>query len=58
MINHLLSDSFMAKNLKKDKTTTLLDVKNKMVENSIVEYVIQNSNVENKDMSFSEVMDA
>ena len=49
---------FYGEKLKKDKTTTLLDVKNKMVENSIVEYVIQNSNVENKDMSFSEVMDA
>ena len=43
--------------LKKDKSTTLLDVKNKMVENGIVEYVINKSNVKTLSMSFSEIMD-
>ena len=48
---------FYAEKLKKDKTNTLLDVKNKMVENNIVDYVIEHSNVKNADLSFSEVMD-
>ena len=48
---------FYGEKLKKDKSTTLLDVKNKMVENSIVEYVIEKSNVNKLDMSFSELMD-
>ena len=43
--------------LKKDKSTTLLDVKNKMIENRIVEYVIEKSNVKTLNMSFSEIMD-
>ncbi len=34
-----------------------MDVKNKMVENNIVEYVIGKSNVVKQDMSFSELMD-
>ena len=48
---------FYGEKLKKDKSTTLLDVKNKMVENSIVDYVIEQSKVKKLDMSFSEVMD-
>ena len=48
---------FYGEKLKKDKSTTLLDVKNKMVENSIVEYVIEKSNVETLNTSFSEIMD-
>ena len=48
---------FYAEKLKKDKTSTLLDVKNKMIENSIVEYVINNSKTNNTKMTFSEVMD-
>ena len=48
---------FYGEKLKKDKSTTLLDVKNKMVENSIVEYVIEKSNVKTLNMSFSEIMD-
>ncbi len=49
---------FYGEKLKKDKASTLLDVKNKIVENSIVEYVIQNSESNKVEMSFSEVMDA
>ena len=48
---------FYGEKLKKDKSTTLLDVKNKMVENSIVEYVIKKSNVKTLNISFSEIMD-
>ena len=48
---------FYGEKLKKDKINTLLDVKNKMVENAIVDYVINHSNVKNADLSFSEVMD-
>ena len=48
---------FYGEKLKKDKSTTLLDVKNKMVENSIVEYVIEKSNVKTLNISFSEMMD-
>ena len=48
---------FYGEKLKKDKSTTLLDVKNKMVENSIVEYVIERSNVKTLNKSFSEMMD-
>ena len=48
---------FYGEKLKKDKSTTLLDVKNKMIENSIVEYVIEKSNVKTLNMSFSEIMD-
>ncbi len=48
---------FYGEKLKKDKATTLLDVKNKMVENSIVEYVIEKSNAKTLNMSFSEIMD-
>ena len=48
---------FYGEKLKKDKSTTLLDVKNKMVENSIVEYVIDRSNVKTLNKSFSEMMD-
>ena len=36
---------FYGEKLKKDKINTLLDVKNKMVENAIVDYVINHSNV-------------
>ena len=38
---------FYGEKLKKDKSTTLLDVKNKMVENSIVDHVIEKSKVKN-----------
>ena len=48
---------FYGEKIKKDKASTLLDVKNKIVENSIVEYVIQNSESNKVEMSFSEVMD-
>ncbi len=48
---------FYGEKLKKDKSTTLLDVKNKMVENRIVDYVIEKSKVNRLDMSFSEIMD-
>jgi trigger factor len=48
---------FYGEKLKKDKSTTLLDVKNKMVENGIVESVINKSNVKTLSMSFSEIMD-
>ena len=48
---------FYGEKLKKDKSTTLLDVKNKMVENGIVDYVINKSNVKTLSMSFSEIMD-
>tara|TARA_B100000035_G_scaffold278578_1_gene257647 strand:- start:4788 stop:6092 length:1305 start_codon:yes stop_codon:yes gene_type:complete len=48
---------FYGEKLKKDKSATLMDVKNKMVENNIVEYVIGKSNVVKQDMSFSELMD-
>ncbi len=48
---------FYAEKLKKDKTSTLMDVKNKMVENSIVEYVISNAIITNVKKNFSEVMD-
>ena len=49
---------FYGEKLKKDKSTTLLDVKNKMVENSIVEHVIGKSKTNKLDMTFSEFMDA
>ena len=48
---------FYGEKLKKDKSTTLLDVKNKMVENRIVDYVIEKSQVNRLDISFSEIMD-
>ena len=48
---------FYGEKLKKDKSSTLLDVKNKMVENRIVDYVIEKSQVNRLDMSFSEIMD-
>ena len=48
---------FYSEKLKKDKSSTLLDVKNKMVENSIVEYVIKSANVTAIEKDFSEVMD-
>ena len=48
---------FYGEKLKKDKSTTLLDVKNKMVENRIVDYVIEKSNVKTLNISFSEIMD-
>ena len=48
---------FYGEKLKKDKSTTLLDVKNKMVENRIVEHVIEKSNVKPLNISFSEIMD-
>ena len=48
---------FYAEKLKKDKSSTLLDVKNKMIENSIVEYVIQKSDSSSCKLTFSEVMD-
>ena len=47
---------FYGEKLKKDKSTTLLDVKNKMVENSIVEYVIEKSKTNKLAMTFSELM--
>ena len=48
---------FYSDKLKKDKATTLLDLKNKMVENSIVDYVINTADVTTVDKNFSEVMD-
>ena len=43
---------FYGEKIKKDKASTLLDVKNKIVENSIVEYVIQKSKSNKIQMSF------
>tara|TARA_B100001057_G_scaffold213289_1_gene213645 strand:- start:2658 stop:3962 length:1305 start_codon:yes stop_codon:yes gene_type:complete len=48
---------FYIDKLKKDKASTLLDVKNKMVENSIVDYVINTADITTVDKNFSEVMD-
>ena len=48
---------FYGEKLKKDKASTLLDVKNKMVENSIVEYVINSADINTIEKNFSEVMD-
>ncbi len=48
---------FYGEKLKKDKSSTLLDVKNKMVENSIVEYAIKMSDTTLIKRTFSEVMD-
>tara|TARA_B100000900_G_scaffold266578_1_gene227559 strand:- start:1951 stop:3255 length:1305 start_codon:yes stop_codon:yes gene_type:complete len=48
---------FYSDKLKKDKTSTLLDVKNKMIENSIVDFVINNADITTIERKFSEVMD-
>ena len=48
---------FYSEKLKKDKASTLMDVKNKMVENSIVEYVINTADITKIEKNFSEVMD-
>jgi len=48
---------FYSDKLKKDKSSTLLDVKNKMIENSIVEYVIKTADITMIGKNFSEVMD-
>jgi len=48
---------FYSDKLKKDKASTLLDVKNKMIENSIVDFVIENADITTIDKNFSEVMD-
>ena len=48
---------FYSEKLKKDKASTLLDVKNKMIENSIVDFVIENADITTIDKNFSEVMD-
>jgi hypothetical protein len=52
-----LSDSFSVKNLKKDKTSALMDIKNKIVENAIVEHVITIATVTPIKKTFAEAMD-
>ena len=48
---------FYSEKLKKDKVTTLMDIKNKMVENAIVEYVISCASITHIKKTFAEVMD-
>ena len=48
---------FYSEKLKKDKSSTLMDIKNKMIENDIIEYVISKSDFTMQKKTFSEVMD-
>jgi trigger factor len=48
---------FYSDKLKKDKESTLLDIKNKMIENAIVEYVLDNASVTTVEKTFAEIMD-
>jgi FKBP-type peptidyl-prolyl cis-trans isomerase (trigger factor) len=48
---------FYSEKLKKDKDSTLMDIKNKIVENAIVEYVINNASITHINKSFAEAMD-
>ena len=48
---------FYSEKIKKDKASALMDIKNKIVENAIVEYVINNASVIPINKSFAEAMD-
>tara|TARA_Y100000389_G_scaffold97642_1_gene94340 strand:+ start:465 stop:1769 length:1305 start_codon:yes stop_codon:yes gene_type:complete len=48
---------FYSEKLKKDKTSALMDIKNKIVENAIVEYVINAASVTPIKKTFAEAMD-
>ena len=48
---------FYSEKLKKDKTSALMDIKNKMVENAIVEHVINIATVTPIKKTFAEAMD-
>jgi trigger factor len=48
---------FYSEKLKKDKDSTLMDIKNKIVENAIVEYVIDKASITPIKKTFAEVMD-
>ena len=48
---------FYSEKIKKDKASALLDIKNKIVENAIVEYVINNASITHINKSFAEAMD-
>ncbi len=48
---------FYSDKLKKDKESTLIDIKNKIVENAIVEYVLEKATVSAVEKTFSEIMD-
>ena len=48
---------FYSEKLKKEKSSTLMDIKNKMIENAIVEYVINIASATHIKKTFAEVMD-
>ena len=48
---------FYSEKLKKDKDSTLMDIKNKIVENAIVEYVIDKASITPIKKTFAEAMD-
>jgi trigger factor len=48
---------FYSEKLKKEKDSTLMDIKNKMVENAIVEYVIDTASITSINKTFAEAMD-
>ena len=48
---------FYSEKLKKDKDSTLMDIKNKIVENAIVEYVIDTASITPINKTFAEAMD-
>jgi trigger factor len=48
---------FYSEKLKKDKDSTLMDIKNKIVENAIVEYVIDTASITHIKKTFAETMD-
>ena len=48
---------FYSEKIKKDKTSALMDIKNKMVENAIVEHVINIATVTTIKKTFAEAMD-
>jgi trigger factor len=48
---------FYSEKLKKEKDSTLMDIKNKMVENAIVEYVIDTASITPIKKTFAEAMD-
>lgn len=48
---------FYSDKLKKDKAATLSDIKNKIIENNIVDYVINKSTITKEKRTFSELMD-
>jgi FKBP-type peptidyl-prolyl cis-trans isomerase (trigger factor) len=48
---------FYSEKIKKDKASALLDIKNKIVENAIVEYVIDTASITPIKKTFAEAMD-